>query len=244
MRTRLLVLLVIPFATLFAFAHNPGQPLKPGAFNLFSKEQDIQLGNEAAAQVRKQYKTLDNKAIQDYVAKIGNRLAATSEARASGFPFTFTVIVDPTLNAFALPGGPMFINTGLFPPLDNEAQLASVMAHEMSHVILRHGTHEATKGQGLSVLAALGKGAAGNSTFGQLLGAGVGAGANAWMLRFSRDAESEADALGSHLMAEAGWDPAQMAVFFDKLTREGGARPPQLLSDHPNPENRAAAINA
>ena len=135
----LCVLFTLPLA-----ARKPGELPKPG-LNMFSRDQDQQLGAEAAKEVRTKYKTLDNKFLQDYVKRVGDRLAATKEAAGSKFPFTFTFIVEPTINAFALPGGPMFIQTGLFPALDNEAQLAGVMAHEMSHVILRHGTHEATR---------------------------------------------------------------------------------------------------
>src|SRR6266699_784145 len=141
MRFRILLFGFLSIAA-SALCRTPGEPLKPG-FNLFSKEQDVQLGSEAAQQVRQKYKVVDNPFLQDYIHRVGDRLAATPEARASGFSFSFTVIVDAAVNAFALPGGPMFIQTGLFQAVDNEAQLAGVMAHEMSHVILRHGTHEA-----------------------------------------------------------------------------------------------------
>jgi predicted Zn-dependent protease len=231
------------------FARKPGDPLKPG-FNLFSKEQDAELGNKAAAEVRRKYKIVDSKALQDYVKRVGDRLASTPEARESGFPFSFTMVVDPSVNAFALPGGPMFIQTGLFKPLDNEAQLAGVMAHEMSHVILRHGTHQATKAQGVGLLASLATAAVGDkSTVAQIMDGAINLGANSWMLHYSRDAESEADALGSHMMAEAGWDPEQLAQFFLKLNgAEAGSSSARLLqqfrSDHPNPVNRELAIQA
>jgi predicted Zn-dependent protease len=199
--------------------------------------------------VRKQCRIVDNKALQDYVKRIGDRLASAPEAKASGFPFNFTMIVEPSVNAFALPGGPMFIQTGLFPSLDNEAQLAGVMAHEMSHVILRHGTHQATRAKGISIVASLAEAAVGDrSTIAQVLDGAINLGANSWMLHYSREAESEADALGAHLMADAGWDPAQLASFFLKLNAagsSGGAGQKmlqQFLSDHPNPENRELAI--
>jgi len=158
--------------------------------------------------------------------------------------------VEPSVNAFALPGGPMFIQTGLFTALDNEAQLAGVMAHEMSHVILRHGTHEATKAKGIGIMSSLAQAAVGDkSGMAQILNGAINLGANSWMLHYSREAESEADALGSHLMAEAGWDPKQLASFFLKLNGAGGGGPgtkalQQFLSDHPNPENREQAIEA
>jgi beta-barrel assembly-enhancing protease len=117
---------------------------QPG-FNVCSKQQDMQLGEETAAKVRKEKTVIKNPMLTGYVNRVGKRLAASQEARNSGFPFTFEVVADPTINAFALPGGHMFIHPGLLKALDNEAQLAGVMGHEMSHVILRHGTNQATK---------------------------------------------------------------------------------------------------
>jgi Zn-dependent protease with chaperone function len=223
------------------WARKPGDPLKPG-FNLFSRQQDVQLGQVSAAQVRKQYREVQDPFLQDYIRRLGDRLAATPEARGSDFHFTFTMLNVPQVNAFALPGGPMFIFTGIFKATENEAQLAAVMAHEMSHVILRHGTHEASKAKGVGMLAALAGAVAGNGTAGgQLANLGLGIGANSVLLHFSREAESEADALGSHLMSEAGYNPIEMAHFFEKLasTSDHG---PQFLSDHPNPDNRERAI--
>jgi predicted Zn-dependent protease len=225
------------------YAQNPEGPtrFKPG-FNLFSKEQDVQLGQESAAQVRKQMTIVDDPFLKNYVNQIGKRLAASQEAQASGFPFTFEVVADPSINAFALPGGPMFINTGLLKAVDNEAQLAGVMGHEMSHVILRHGTNQASKQNLIQLPALLGSQMTGSSMMGQLAQLGIGLGANSVLLKFSRTAESQADITGAHLMAEAGYDPMQMAAFFEKLSAEGGQNAPQFLSDHPNPENRNRAI--
>src|SRR4051794_30275565 len=220
-------------------ARKPGDPLKPG-FNLFSKADDIQVGQENSKQVLSQYDVVKNQFLQDYVQRLGQKLAAAPEAKQSGFQFTFTVLNVDEINAFALPGGPMFIYTGLLKVVDNEAQLAGVMGHEMAHVILRHGTHEATKANGLQVLAG-GLGALLGG--GKLVQAGLGLTANSFLLKFSRDAETEADALGAHLMASAGYDPVQMAKFFEKLAATG-QRMPQILSDHPNPGNREAAIIA
>ena len=213
----------------------------PG-FNLFSKQQDVQLGQENAAQVRARMKVIRNPVLNDYVNKVGQRLVAAREAQESGFPFTFEIVADPTINAFALPGGPMFINTGLLRAVDNEAQLAGVMGHEMSHVILRHGTNQATKSKLVELPAVLGSQVAGGSLVGQLTKLGIGLGANSVLLKFSRTAESQADLMGSHLMAESGYNPMEMARFFEKLNQQGGQRTIQFLSDHPNPENREKAI--
>ena len=134
----------------------------------------------------------------------------------------------------------MFINTGLLRAVDNEAQLAAVMGHEMSHVILRHGTNQASKANLIQLPAMLAGQIAGTSggMMGQLAQIGIGIGANSVLLKFSRTAESQADLMGSHIMAEAGYDPVQMAKFFDKLNAEGGKQAPEFLSDHPNPGNR------
>ena len=197
------------------------------------------MGQENAKQVLSQYDVVKNQFLQDYVQRLGQKLAAAPEAKQSGFQFTFTVLNVDEINAFALPGGPMFIYTGLLKAVDNEAQLAGVMGHEMSHVILRHGTHEATKANGIQILAGGLAATARRRQTGRRRGSGSTA--NSFVLKFSRDAESEADALGSHLMAESGYDPVQMAKFFEKLAGSGKSMP-QILSDHPNPGNREAAI--
>jgi predicted Zn-dependent protease len=215
---------------------------QPG-FNLFTRQQDVQLGQESAAQVRKQMTVIKDPVLTAYVNRIGKRLVASQEAQESGFPFTFEVVADPSINAFALPGGPMFINTGLLRAVDNEAQLAGVMGHEMSHVILRHGTNQASKANLIQLPAALAAQMAGKSTMmGQLAQLGIGIGAGSVLLKFSRNAETQADLMGSHLMAEAGYDPMEMARFFNKLNEQGGQRGLQFLSDHPNPGNRERAI--
>lgn len=218
---------------------------QPG-FNLFSKEQDVQLGRETAAEVRKQMTLANDPFLNEYVNRVGRRLVASQEAQESRFPFSFEVVADPSINAFALPGGPMFINTGLLKAVDNEAQLAGVMGHEMSHVILRHGTNQASKRNLIQLPAVLAAQMAGNSSMmGQLAQLGIGLGANSVFLKFSRSAESQADLMGSHLMAEAGYDPMEMARFFTKLSAQGGGargEVAQFFSDHPNPDNREKAI--
>jgi len=120
------------------FLHAELKTLKPG-FNFFSRQQDIQLGQEAADLVEKTKPVVRNQAVEEYLAKLGGRLAHSP--RAGDFPFTFRLIYDKSVNAFALPGGPVFVNTGLLLSVVNVAELAGVLAHEMSHVALRHGTH-------------------------------------------------------------------------------------------------------
>jgi len=220
----------------------PGDPLKPG-YNVYSKEQDIQLGQEAAAQIKQQANIVQNSALQEYVNRIGQRLASAPEA--DGYPYSFTVINEPGINAFALPGGPIFVHADLIEAADNEAQVAGVMAHEIAHVALRHGTNQASKSQLIQLPAVLAGAVIGDgSLLGQLGQLGLGLGVNSILLRYSRDAETEADALGARLMAEAGYNPIEMARFFEKLEAEGGSRAPQFLSSHPNPGNRMKAVEA
>src|SRR2546429_7021298 len=148
----------------------------PG-FNFFSRQQDVQLGQESAAQVRRQMQMVKDPFLNDYVNRVGRKLANAPEARASGFPFTFEVVADRSINAFALPGGPMFINTGLLKAVDNEAPLAGVTGHEMSHAILRHGTNQASKAQAIQLPLMLGSRVAGGSMLGRLGHLGIGLGA-------------------------------------------------------------------
>jgi beta-barrel assembly-enhancing protease len=236
----ILVMIFMIFVGALMWAQGPTE-FHPG-FNLFSKEQDMQLGKESADQVRKQMTVIKDPVLTAYVNRVGQRLVSSREAQESGFPFTFEVVADPSINAFALPGGPMFINTGLLRAVDNEAELAGVMGHEMSHVILRHGTNQATKAEFIQLPAILGSQVAGTSLLGKVMQAGIGFGAGSVLRKFSRSAESQADLMGSHLMAEAGYDPAQLARFFEKLNAESSQHAVQFFSDHPNPENRERAI--
>jgi predicted Zn-dependent protease len=239
-RRHIAVLVVTAFlATSTASADH--KQLKPG-FNLFSKEQDIQLGREAAAQVESQMRVVRDPQITAYVQQMGRRLIA--HPQADRYPYSFKVIDDPSINAFALPGGATYVHTGLLRAADNEAQLAGVMAHEIAHVALRHGTNQASKANLIQLPAMLAGAIAGGSgsILGQLAQLGIGLGANSVLLKFSRGAESDADLLGAKLMAEAGYNPLEMARFFEKLEAQGGRTAPQFLSSHPNPGNRRKAI--
>lgn len=234
------VILAAVFAALLypGFAQLP--KFKPG-FNLFTKDQDIQLGKEAAAEVEKQVEIINNPELSAYITLIGSKLAA--QPQADKYPYTFKIVNDASINAFALPGGPTFVNTGLIAAVDNEAQLAGVLAHEISHVALRHGTNQASKANLIQLPALLaGRAAGSGSMLGQLSQLGIGLGANSVLLKFSRTAENQADLLGAQIAAQAGYDPTQIARFFQKLESEGGARVPAFFSDHPNPGNRLKAI--
>jgi Zn-dependent protease with chaperone function len=212
---------------------------KPG-FNFFSKEQDIQLGKEAAAQIEKEVEIVNDKELTEYIASIGRKLAA--QPQADNYPYTFKVVNDKSINAFALPGGPAYVHTGLIAAADNEAQIAGVLAHEIVHVALRHGTNQVSKANLIQLPAMFGAQVLGQGILGQLGQLGIGLGANSLLLKFSRTAETQADLLGVQIAAQAGYDPLEMARFFEKLEAEGGARGPEFLSSHPNPGNRTKAI--
>src|SRR5262249_45202082 len=136
----------------------------------------------------------------------------------------------------------VYINIGTIQAADDEGQLAGVMAHEISHIILRHSTQQASKASLAQLpLAVLGA-AVGRSAVGQIAAAGATLGTEGLLLKFSRDAETEADLLGSQIMYDAGYNPYSMVEFFAKLEKEGGAGAPQFLSDHPNPGNRVENV--
>jgi hypothetical protein len=218
----------------------PAPHFEPG-FNLFSPEQDIELGKRSAQEVAQQMPLLNDEPVVTYVRQLGAKLAA----RASGhkFPYQFNVVATKELNAFALPGGFIFINAGAIAAAKNEGELAGVMAHEITHVALRHGTNQASKAyiaqKGLGVIGAI---TGDDSDLGQVINSVGGAGANMLFLRFGRTAEKQADLDGARIMAEAGYDPRDMANFFKTLQSQGGQRTPEFLSDHPDPGNRVAAI--
>ncbi|HTC91621.1 MAG TPA: M48 family metalloprotease [Bryobacteraceae bacterium] len=228
------------------------QQLRPG-FNLFSAQQDVQLGQEAAREVPKQMTVLRNRDLDAYLDVLLRKLEKSRYARTLNrdgsrselFPFSIHAVHDKKINAFSLPGGPLFVNTGAIDAADNEAQLAGVIAHEMSHVVLRHMTNQASK-RGLVALPAVLAGAvAGHSLLGQMAQLGIIFTANSALLKFSRTDEAEADYNGAEMMADAGYNPIEMARFFEKLEDKArrGAAIEQFLSDHPNPGNRIAAIS-
>src|SRR4051812_29800190 len=220
----------------------------PHHYNMYSPQQDEEVGKQAAAQVYKTMPVLpENDPLTKYLQKIGNDLASHANANAINgekWPFTFHVIAQKDVNAFALPGGAMFVNVGTIVSADNEAQLAGVMAHEMSHVRLRHGTTNASKSGMLETLGGVLGGVLGNGAAGSLAKLGTQIGVGSVLLKFSRDYEKEADLLGTDLMYDTGYNPQAMADFFKKLDASGGARGPQFLSDHPNPGNRSTYVAA
>ena len=212
----------------------------PGSVGITKEEQE-QLGRQAMAEVYKQMPVLPDSSPQSqYIRQLGKKLADEIPQQYS-WPFEFHVIPQKDINAFALPGGPMFVNVGAIVAAENEAELAGVMAHEMSHVYMQHSAKQASKAQWTSLLGALG-GLFGGGVAGNLARLGIQVGAGTLMMKYSRADEAQADAVGAIIMYKAGYDPKALADFFQKLEQEGGGGGPQFLSDHPNPGNRRAAI--
>jgi Zn-dependent protease with chaperone function len=212
--------------------------------NPYSEAKDVELGRQASQQAERQLPLLNDQGVQAYVERVGRRLveAIPAEFQHPQFRYTFKVLDLRDLNAFALPGGFTYVNRGLIEAAHNEGELAGAMAHEISHVALRHGTAQAAKARkyqvGAAAVGILGT-IFGGPGLGQLGQAGVGA----YFLKFSREYEKQADILGSHIMANAGYDPHDLANIFRTLEQQGGSGGPQWLSDHPNPGNRFEYIS-
>jgi len=211
--------------------------------NKYSVQDDVKLGRQAAQEAESQFPMLRDETVRSYVESVGRRLVAAipSEFQHPEFQYYFKVVNASDINAFALPGGPMYVNRGMIEAAKTEGEMAGVMAHELSHVALRHGTAQATKGQKYGVLAGI-AGVAG-TIFG---GPGVGQLAQApfavYVLKFSREYETEADVLGAQIMARAGYDPRDLANMFRTIEQTGGGGG-GFLSDHPSPSDRYARIN-
>ena len=214
--------------------------------NNYTPEQDVELGRKAAAEARQQLPIMRDDAVSSYVDDIGHRLvdAIPPELRHSGFRYSFEPVNVREINAFALPGGPMFVNRGMLEAAHTEGEVAGVMAHELSHVALRHGTAQASKATKYEIGQAAGAvlGAIIGGGWGQVISQGTQFGLGAAFLRFSREYEQQADLEGSHIMARAGYDPRDMANMFRTIEKQGGPGGPQWLSDHPNPGNRVEYI--
>jgi beta-barrel assembly-enhancing protease len=217
--------------------------------NNFTPQQDVEIGRKAATEVRQQYPIINDEGISVYLTKLGDRLVAVAppELNQKVYEYSFTPVNLKEINAFALPGGPMFVQRGMFDAAASEGEVVGVMAHELSHVLLRHGTANATKAQNpwlqLGQLAGALGGAVVGGAAGSAIAQGSQLGLGTILLRYSRDFEKQADLLGSQLMAKAGYDPRALAHMFETIAAESnGSRDPQWLSSHPDPGNRTAYI--
>lgn len=215
--------------------------------NKYTPEQDVEIGLKAAEEARREFPVIDNSQIDRYLDRIGQRLveAAPAALNHPAFQYSFTPLNLKEINAFALPGGPMFVNRGMVEAASQEGEVAGVMAHELSHVLLRHGTANATKAQGfqLGALAGAIAGAVVGGGWGDLISQGSQFGLGTWLLKYGRDYEKQADLLGAQIMARAGYDPRDLARMFETIERSSkGSGGPEWMSSHPNPGNRTQYI--
>ena len=232
------MLLLLSFVTApFAFAQRTR--LKPG-MNFFSPKEDVELGRQVSQDAEKKIVMLNNQRVDDYLDRLGKRLAGV--APGEKFPYQFKCVNDASINAFALPGGFLYVNRGTIEAADNEAELAGVIGHEIGHVALRHGTNQASKSYlAQAPLAILGTFMGNNSVPAILAQVGTSFAASSILLKYSRDDERQADLMGAQILYDAGYDPSYVARFFEKLDSKG--RGSDFFSSHPNPDNRIQNIN-
>ena len=211
--------------------------IKPG-WNIFSPADDIKLGQKVALDTEHRLPMLDDQRVDDYLNALGRKLAGF--APGAIFPYEFHCVNQREINSFAIPGGFIFINRGIIEEARDEAQLAGVMAHEISHVALRHGTNQATKKQVSSgVLGILGGVVGGGMVAGIASQIGGGLASSTILLKYSRASESQADILGTQILYDAGYDPRAMAQFFENiLAQNAGRKLPEFFADHPIPAHR------
>ncbi len=237
---------VVTVGVLLSASAIGGQTVITPPNNKYTPAQDVELGQQAAKEVEQQLPLLRDDGIESFVDRIGRRLVQVTppELQHHEFQYSFKVINVREINAFALPGGPMYINRGMMQAAGVEGEIAGVMAHELSHVILRHGTAGATKQQPFAIGAIAGAiaGAIIGGNVGQVVAQGTQFGLGTYFLRYSREYEKQADLLGVQLMARAGYNPLDLMHMFQTIEKQGGGGGPQFLSDHPNPGNREAYI--
>ncbi|MCS6886354.1 MAG: M48 family metallopeptidase [Acidobacteriota bacterium] len=216
--------------------------------NPYRPSDDVKLGRQANAEVTEQLKILDDPEVERYIMRLGRHLVNSipSQFQYPEFEYSFKVVESADINAFALPGGYTYVNTGLIDVARNEGELAGVMAHEIAHVALRHGTAQLAQGRKYQIGAVVGTilGSIVGGNTGTAIAQGSQIGFGAYLLKFSREHERQADLLGAQIMAAAGYDPRDLANMFQTIERASGGRGgPEWLSSHPNPGNRYSAIN-
>jgi beta-barrel assembly-enhancing protease len=237
----LALVLFVPLAVV-AWAASDRTVLKPG-WNMFSPQQDVEVGEQVAPDAERQLRMLNNSRVDTYVNDLGRRLAA--KATGEKYPYRFKVVNDRAVNAFALPGGPIYVNRGVIEAAATEAQLAGVIAHEAAHVALRHGTNQASKASAAQLpLAILGGMIGSDSTKTALAQLGASFAVNSILLKYSRTAESQADVLGTQILFDTGYDPRAMAQFFEILeAQQRDKGQVEFFSNHPSPDNRIERVN-
>lgn len=241
----LLILVLVALSPVLLYAVER-LSFRPG-FNLFSPDQDVEMGRKASSEVNSKLPLIQDAQVEGYVSGLGKRLAAIAPNQSGGvkYAWTFKVVNSSEINAFALPGGFIYLNRGAIEAAQDEAQIAGVLAHEEGHVVMRHGTHQASEMMlaqaPLSILAGvLGQS---SSLASQLAQLGLSFGVNSILLRNSRSAESQADEVGTYILYRAGYDPHAMAQFFGIIQKKYPQRTIQFFSDHPNPGNRIRNVD-
>lgn len=216
--------------------------LAPQLF-LISFEEEVALGREAQREVRKQVPELTDAQVRQYVDGIGRQLV--SRAGGAKYPYTFSVANYREINAFALPGGPVWVHRGAIAAAANEAQLAAVLSHEIAHISQRHAADRVSKSLVANGFIGLLGAMLGNDRGAQTAQLGARILAGGYMLKFSRDDEREADTVGAQIMRRAGWDAREMIAFMETLRRAEGRDPAAVdvfLSSHPAPAERAQRL--
>lgn len=237
------VLACLIAAPSWLWAVKPGPELPDPGHVGMTRDQQIQVGLQAVAEVYKQMPVLpDTNPVTQYVQQLGNKMVKVIPQQYS-WPYQFHVIQQKEINAFALPGGPIFVNVGTITQADNEAELAGVIAHEMSHVYMQHSAKQMKKNTIPSILSGLGQiaGAVFGGVGGAIASIGGQMAGGLLSMRYSRADEAQADEVGAIIMYKVNYNPKAMADFFEKLEKMGGAGP-QFMSDHPNPGNRVEAV--
>lgn len=236
------ILAVMMVMTLMAGVAEAQTKINPG-WNMFSAQQDVEIGAQSAAEAERQLPILRDADVDNYVNRIGQRLA--QNAGGPQFQYRFRVVNASDINAFALPGGFIYLNRGIIENAKNEGEVAGVIAHEIAHSALRHGTHQASKAYaaqaGLQILGGLLGGKVGNNTA-QILNTVGGIGLNALFLKFSRELETQADVRGAQILAASGYTPADMVSFFNTLAKVDTSKKTTWLSNHPAPPDRIARL--
>jgi predicted Zn-dependent protease len=214
--------------------------LEPG-WNIFSPEQDVEIGRQVAQEAERELRLINDRQTAKYINALGKRLA--SRAPGEEFPYQFKVVNDTAINAFALPGGFIYINRGVIEVSQNEAQLASVVAHEIAHVALRHGTNQMSRAVLTQMPLEILGGVVGSNSIGSVLAQlGISFTANSILLKYSRDAEREADLMGVQILYDSGYDPSGSVQFFQKLQGDSKGRAIEFFRSHPDPENRMEKV--
>ena len=236
-RKSMVVTLVAFFLVATALAAER-RKFKPARINFFSTEKDISLGRKAAEEVDKKFPILADKTAATYLQNLGRKLARYAPGKKTDYPWTFKLVNAEPINAFALPGGFIYVNRGTIEAAKNESELAGVLSHEIGHVVMRHSTNRASK----AILAQGALGAAGGA-MGGLAQLGIGFGLNSVMLKYSRKAETQSDQMATYILYDAGYDPRAMANFFQTLEKNYPRQTANFFSSHPSPGNRVRNVN-